>query len=387
MRRALAQLPSFMVATAALGALLALGRFRPALPEMPDSLSAPVTTTFLQGLAVAAAWLLAVIVVLLLLGRTLRLARASRSESPERANLPIGMRAPARVMRGLGEKDLPRLVADEPKLLVGTPRDAQPTSPDKQSDRSLDSRLAAARVEPDPLPLVSLLGPLTIHGGKRSRRGLRARALELIAFLALRRVGAQRDEVLEALWPGEAPERSRHRLYQAVGDARRLLGEAIASERDRYSLDRSRVRVDVDELEELLKEARRADPSERTNKILEKALTLFRAEPLAGCDYLWVEGELRRLRVTYVELLKRVGRARLETGDAERSLEAAERGLAIDALDEDVWRLALEAEGALGLREAIEARYGRLRDLLQERLALEPARETREVYLRLLGQS
>jgi DNA-binding SARP family transcriptional activator len=100
-----------------------------------------------------------------------------------------------------------------------------------------------------------------------------------------------------------------------------------------------------------------------------------------------MEGELRRLRVTYVELLKRVGRARLETGDAERSLEAAERGLAIDALDEDVWRLALEAEGALGLREAIEERYGRLRDLLEERLALEPARETREVYLRLLGQS
>jgi DNA-binding SARP family transcriptional activator len=49
--------------------------------------------------------------------------------------------------------------------------------------------------------------------------------------------------------------------------------------------------------------------------------------------------------------------------------------------------LALEAEGALGLREAIEARYGRLRDLLQQRLALKPAKETRALYLRLLGQS
>lgn len=41
----------------------------------------------------------------------------------------------------------------------------------------------------------------------------------------------------QALWPGEDPKRSRHRLYQAVRDARRLLGEAVASERDRYWLD------------------------------------------------------------------------------------------------------------------------------------------------------
>ena len=47
----------------------------------------------------------------------------------------------------------------------------------------------------------------------------------------------------------------------------------------------------------------------------------------------------------------------------------------------------LEAEGALGLREAVEERYGRPRDLLHEVLALEPAKETRTLYLRLLGQS
>lgn len=67
-----------------------------------------------------------------------------------------------------------------------------------------------AGAERDDRPLVSLLGPLTVYGGKQSRRGLRARALELIAFLALRREGAQRDEILEALGPGDDPKRSRH---------------------------------------------------------------------------------------------------------------------------------------------------------------------------------
>ena len=84
---------------------------------------------------------------------------------------------------------------------------------------------------------------------------------------------------------------------------------------------------------------------------------------------------------------KRVGRARLRRGDARDALEAAERGLIVDELNEALWRLALEAEGALGLREAIEERCGRLREILGERLALEPTKETRALYLRLLNQA
>ena len=43
--------------------------------------------------------------------------------------------------------------------------------------------------------------------------------------------------------------------------------------------------------------------------------------------------------------------------------------------------------GRLGLREAIDARYKQLHALLNERLGLEPAKETRTLYLELLGQS
>ena len=63
------------------------------------------------------------------------------------------------------------------------------------------------------------------------------------------------------------------------------------------------------------------------------------------------------MRGTYAELLERVGRARLERGDVRGALDAAERGLAVDGLSEALWRLALEAEGAPGLREAIAERY------------------------------
>jgi len=235
-------------------------------------------------------------------------------------------------------------------------------------------------------PQISVLGPLAITGAKRSRRGLRVRALELIAYLALHPRPVQRDELLEAFWPGVDPRRTRPRFRQAVRDARRLLGTAIASEHDRYWLDRTDIEVDVDELERLLAEARLTADDRAEQKLLEHALALFVGEPLAGSDYPWSEGEVRRLRATHLELLQRVGRIRLAGGEPRRALELAERALALDGLNEGLWRLALEAESALGLREAVDERYERLRALLTERLGLEPERETRLLYRGLLAQ-
>jgi DNA-binding SARP family transcriptional activator len=378
------RLGSLVVAAVSLAALALLWTFRPEGPELPNSLSSPVTTAMLQQLAIVASWLLAAVVILVLLVLSHGGIRARRRFDSEVAWLTTTGRVSRPQSLG-ATPGITRPLPTEPPLLVIAPPDLSPTHRGEElvatSSRPTSPRDAAF----DEDPVISLLGPLTIHGGKRSRRGLRARALELIAFLALRREGAQRDEILEALWPGEDPKRSRHRLYQAVRDARRLLGDAVASERDRYWLDRTLVRVDVDEIDALLEKVHQADDG-RTGEKIEKALTLFRAEPLAGCDYAWSEGEVRSLRATYMELLEQAGRARLAAGDARGALEAAERALAIDVLNEASWRLALEAESRLGLRDAVAQRYELLCRLLDERLGLEPQRETRRLYRRLLGQ-
>jgi DNA-binding SARP family transcriptional activator len=235
-------------------------------------------------------------------------------------------------------------------------------------------------------PRISLLGQLTITGAKRGRSGLRARALELIAYLALHPRAVPRDELLEAFWPGEDPRRTRPRLRQAVRDARRLLGSAIAGEHGCYQLDRTAIEVDLVELDCVLATAKTSDP-EHAQALTESALRLFRGEPLAGADYPWAESELPRLRATFIGLLEQAARYRLERGDLRAALDAAERGLEVDTLNESLWRLAMEAEHALGLREAVADRYERLRTLLGERLGLEPARETRDLHRRLLGQT
>jgi DNA-binding SARP family transcriptional activator len=383
MTSTLARLPSLTAATVALAVLAALARFRPEFPEMPDTLSAPVTTTFLQALALVAAWLLAALVLLLLLVKSLHTVRVSRHANLDGHNASSKLRERSRLRWPTSAQGHVHSF-DEPRLLVVAPPEAQPAAPQEQCDGGPSELSEPAIAVSGPLPLISLLGPLTIDGGKQSRRGLRARALELIAFLALRREGAQRDEILEALWPGDDPKRSRHRLYQAVRDARRLLGDAVASERDRYRLDRARVRVDVDELQSLLDTIGQGT----TNHVpdLEKALGFFREEPLSGSDFPWAESDVRRLRGIYVGLLERVGRTRLGRGEARGALDLAERGITVDLFHEGLWRLALEAEGELGLREAIDDRYQRLCALLEERLGLEPERKTRALYLDLLSQ-
>lgn len=120
--------------------------------------------------------------------------------------------------------------------------------------------------------------------------------------------------------------------------------------------------------------------------LLEHALALFRGEPLAGIDALWAETEQRRLTALRADLLEHAGRLRLDSGDAARALEYADAAAALDASNERPVQLAMQAEAALGRRDAVVVRYERLQRELDTRFGLEPSRETKVLYRRLLSQ-
>jgi DNA-binding SARP family transcriptional activator len=228
---------------------------------------------------------------------------------------------------------------------------------------------------------ISLLGPLRIEGARRPLKRVPTR--ELIAYLALHPHGATRDELTEALWPGAHPDQALPRFWQIVSDARHALGDAWVRDGERYQLDRDCIRIDLDQLDRLL--ARANPDSNEEPQTLEAALALWRGEPLEGSDYVWADGHIRRLSATYLGLLERAGHARLERGDARGALELAEQAITLDQFHEASWRLALQAEHTLGLRESITRRYDLTRALDQE-LGLQPTRETRAMYRQLLGQ-
>jgi DNA-binding SARP family transcriptional activator len=363
----------------ALVIVLAFWLLRPGVPTLPRSFSAPLTIETIEGVVLWLLWFSGALLALVLFTKMRRRSKPRRPLSMRARSRDRSTWSPSRAAQPRSEPPSLVLVSPESPTVAPAPHEGSAVAEQMLADTWRD---AIARLE---RPRISVLGPLAISGGKRSRRGLRARALELIAYLALHPRPLHRDELLEAFWPGEDPRRTRPRLRQAVRDARRLLGDAVAGEGERYWLDRAQVDVDVDELERLLGEA--SSEPERAPALFDGALRLFGGEPLAGSDYAWSEAELPRLRATFVDLLEQVGRRHLEAGDVRAALELAERGLNVDALNETLWRLAMEAESALGLREAVAERYERLRSLLDERLGLEPAQETRHLHLRLLAQT
>jgi DNA-binding SARP family transcriptional activator len=341
----------------------------PALPDFGPSIATPLTTSTLVQLGLLLLWIVCLLLALVLLRAALFPTRLLRPPPPWAAR--PAPRRPHRVPQLVrGEAPAPRLVVPRRE------GSAAQTLVDEQgpTDAATGTQRIVARVV--------LLGPVAIEGVRRPRR---ATTVELLAYLALHEQGASRDELLEAMWPGEDPRRTRPRLWQGVSEARRLLGDAFERDGDRYKLARTHVAVDVDELDRLLAAIDGAASPKATIRTVERAVALWRAAPFAGSDFAWTDGHVHRLEASLNNLAERGGRTRLALGDARGALDLAERGLALDSLNETFVRLALEAEAALGQRERVTERYEQFSELLDRTLGLQPRRETRATYRRLLG--
>jgi DNA-binding SARP family transcriptional activator len=261
----------------------------------------------------------------------------------------------------------------QPEIATSAPQ------PDAVSEDGLDLRGDIEAPGVGPLVL-RLFGPLGIEGSGGGD-GLNERPTRgLIVFLALKRAPASLDELSEALWPDESPTKTRPRLWKAKRQAQRLLGDALLRRGDAYELNRTRVRFDADEFD-----GRRSD--ELTPPELDEAIRSVEGAPLADVDYPWADGERRRLQAIQADLFARGATARLEVGDGRGALAAAERLIESDSLNEQGWRIAMEAEALLGQRQAVLDRFERLRGELDERLGLRPQAQTLETYHRLLGQA
>jgi DNA-binding SARP family transcriptional activator len=358
-------------AAIAVAGIVGLGLIHPALPHLSGSLTSPITTDEVEQVAACAAWLLAACLASILL------IRAIRGLTPTVGRVPgvLPRRAPPNTRPTGGRR--PSYVLTIAAPLVENRALPSPASTPQDAAEAAPVESKASTIS------ISVLGPLAIDG--LLGRIKRAATHELLAYLAFHPKGGSRDELIEAIWPAQDPKRTRPRFWQSVTEARKALGDAWVHHGERYELDRSKVRVDLDDLDRLL--AANSDDTSRDPAALESALALWRGEPLEGSDYLWAEGEIRVLHATLVDLLERVGRSRLAREDARGALQMADQAIALDGLHESSWRLALQAEHALGLRESITRRYDELARSLDEQLGLEPARETRLVYRQLLGQT
>jgi len=370
-------------AVLSLGAVAVLVRLRPEWPRLPGSLSSPLTTMMVQQFVLVTLWLsLALLLCMLfvrsitgLVARSTRprlhppssgLGRASSRRSATRIPLTAVTSVPA------FPPPFPLIVRGHSEVM---PDDVEP----QEQMPATETKLAGPGVR------VAILGPPEISAEGQRARGLRSLTQQLIVYLSLRRRGVIADELAEVLLPGIPLERARRRISRALSEARSELGNVIVRVGDTYALDPTAVAIDVAEFDFLLAQARVAHGPTR-DRLFERALALVRGEPFAGTDYPWAAGDERHLNAEVVDALGQLGELRLANGDPAEALAAAERAIRFDEDNESAQRLAMLAESALGLREAVVKRYERLARRLNRRFGLEPEQETRALYRHVLSQ-
>jgi DNA-binding SARP family transcriptional activator len=362
----------------ALGGIAALAGSPPNLPAMPWQALQPTLYELLRQTIVCVVWLL-------LIGICVRFAWLA-ARPPQRAET-VEHAAPNWLPERRRARRVPQRTDSRALLQLFTrPQTVERAKTTTVTEAPL---IEAREIEPDAAEAsgdaeaqigLCLLGCLRIRDG--DGKGLSERATRgLIAYLVLKRAPAAMDELVEALWPGEAPGKARQRLWKAKRQAQRVLSDALVRRQDGYMIDRDRVYTDIDELDKL-RTAELIDVDE-----LERVIMFSREEPLADIDYPWADGERRRLQAIQAEMLEQLASAQLKDGDASGALAAAERLIQLDSLNERGWLLAMEVDGAVGNRQAILDRYERMSRELDERLGLRPSAGAKDTYHRLLGQA
>jgi DNA-binding SARP family transcriptional activator len=365
-------------AALSLAGLAMLVMLRPEWPQLPASLSSPLTTAVIQQFVLVALWLATALLLSLFFVRSIAAAatrsRRLRLHPPGPAGPPaMRRRSPTAVTPGPAfPPPFPLIVRGHPEVLPGNDEpQLLPSETDQQIQR------AGVRV--------AVLGPLEICANGQPARRLRTLTQQLLVYLSLHRRGAIADELADAVLPGLTPERARRRISRALSEARSELGDVIRRSGDAYVLDPTAVAIDIDEFDVLVAQAR-AERGPTRERLLARALPLVRGQPLAGTDYPWAAGDVRHLCAMVVDVLQELGELRLSDGNPAEALAVAERAISFDEDNESAQRLAMRAESALGLRDAVVKRYERLDRRLNRRFALEPERETRLLYRDLLGQ-
>ena len=246
--------------------------------------------------------------------------------------------------------------------------DPQPQRPTRLTVDILDALAALPLTEEvdetseasPPTVRVELLGPVLITGLPDHAGHLSRRSTELLVYLAIRG-RATGPELDEALWYGERIDSHTrnslvYRTRQRVGadvlpvvgaDGIYRLGDAVTTDWSEFqSHARRGLAAGLDGIEDL-----------------RSAMNLVRDRPLLGvrdADYAWAEHDVQHMISTIADVAHVLSRLLVGAGDARGGLEAATRGLNVDAcselLLEDALEAAASADDALAA-DRLRARY------------------------------
>lgn len=238
-----------------------------------------------------------------------------------------------------------------------------------------------------PMLSIQLLGQprIELNGEPLNIRRRKSRAL--VYYLAAQTQPRPREHLLGLFWPDLDRAAAQQSLRTTLHELRKVLDEWLVVDGDQLGLSPSAA-VDVHVFEQKL------SPPVAGLDELGATIALYKGEFLAGFtldaapefdDWLMTQAErYHRLAVRGLSALA----SRLESQrDYAAALDALDRALQFDPLQEDLQRAALRLHYLAGDRAGAIRRYDRLRKLLDEEMAVPPMSETRLLYDTILNDT
>jgi DNA-binding SARP family transcriptional activator/ABC-type transport system substrate-binding protein len=234
---------------------------------------------------------------------------------------------------------------------------------------------------------VRVLGPLEVVAGGVSIPIGGGRQRKLLAILLLQaNEFVSSDRLIDDLWGDDRPETAGKALQGYVSQLRKTLGpDALVTGAGGYMLKLGPGQLDADRFEQLLDDARDAEPRDAA-EWLREALALWRGPPLADFSYDdFAQGEIARFEERRLVALERRIEADLALGRHQEVI-----GELASLVKQHPLRERLRAELMLALyrsgrqAEALEA-YADARRALLDELGLEPSEELRQLQAAILA--
>jgi DNA-binding SARP family transcriptional activator/tetratricopeptide (TPR) repeat protein len=236
---------------------------------------------------------------------------------------------------------------------------------------------------------VKLLGSFQIiYAGEPASSLHTARLQALLACLLLHAGTPQpRQQVAFRLWPDTSEANAHNNLRQRLHQLRQNLPDAdrfISADAHTlgWRLDEEQ-EIDILDFERALAEAEAAERGanlQAAQRWLEQALSLYQGDLLPGCYDDWIAPERERLYQAcqrsaqkLVELLER-------QGEYAAALQAAQKLLRLDPLDENSYAQLVRLHGLNNDRPAVRRVFQSAVETLQRELGVEPGEGLRQAY-------
>lgn len=264
-----------------------------------------------------------------------------------------------------------------------------------------EAALPAEAPEERPVYMLGLLGSFvakqrTAEGERDVEYRLR-RSLQVLAYLASSPgLEANREELIEAVWPTEGERTIERNFHPTLSHLRRALEGGRKGEGASPLLFRSGIyrlnpevdwEIDVVELSRLIERGKELLEQEDFAGAVEAwqaAWKLYRGPFLQGYYETWVTTRREEYQRLYLELLRDLGDLYVRLGRLEEAMDAYRSVLLEDPLQERVHLAIMRIYASQGRRDLVRRQYDRLSTLLLEELGVSPMPETTGAYHQLM---